>query len=273
MTETGKSGTRSLEKLGKHLAAISNTLGCAQFTNALSELLRDFVPVDEISIIAYPPGQLPVIEYREPLHPTTEQNLDTFVLGAFVLDPYYVAATQHHKEGFFTVKELAPRGFSESEYYRSYYRYSGLADECGYLLFSRQGGFINISLGRTNNGRRFTRSETNVLKDLTGTITHLCQLHGFGLESDNSGSTERMQIDTAIDNFGSSILTNREHEIVSMILHGHAGKQIAAILGISLETVKLHRRNAYHKLNVKSQVELFYSFIHSLPGLRTQPLS
>ena len=49
-----------------------------------------------------------------------------------------------------------------------------------------------------------------------------------------------------------------------MILHGYAGKSIAMELGISLETIKLHRRNAYAKLEVGSQVELFYAFISLL---------
>ena len=48
------------------------------------------------------------------------------------------------------------------------------------------------------------------------------------------------------------------------MLHGHSTKSIASRLGISVETVKLHRKHAYAKLEVSSQAELFYLFLDSL---------
>lgn len=49
-----------------------------------------------------------------------------------------------------------------------------------------------------------------------------------------------------------------------MILHGYATRIIAEQLQISIETVKLHRKNAYAKLDINMQSELFYLFIDSL---------
>ena len=42
-----------------------------------------------------------------------------------------------------------------------------------------------------------------------------------------------------------------------MILKGDSSNAIASVLGISLPTVKNHRRNIYAKLQISSQVELF----------------
>ena len=39
---------------------------------------------------------------------------------------------------------------------------------------------------------------------------------------------------------------------------------IAEKLGISIETVKLHRKHAYAKLDINSQAELFYLFMEAL---------
>ena len=76
--------------------------------------------------------------------------------------------------------------------------------------------------------------------------------------------------------FGGGCLTPRASEVVNAILHGNASKAIAALLGISVETVKLHRKNAYRKLGVRNQSELFYRFIQTLqetpaqiPGVKT----
>ena len=72
----------------------------------------------------------------------------------------------------------------------------------------------------------------------------------------------------ALDDFGSSLLTERETQVINLVLHGHSTKSVAERLGISVETVKLHRKHAYAKLEVSSQAELFYLFLDSLMSAR-----
>jgi len=57
--------------------------------------------------------------------------------------------------------------------------------------------------------------------------------------------------------------------VVQLFLHGHSTKSIAERLSISPETVKLHRKNSYAKLDVSSQAELFHLFIDSLASIRS----
>jgi len=66
--------------------------------------------------------------------------------------------------------------------------------------------------------------------------------------------------------------TPREAEIVSLVLLGHSNASIGAILGISGETVKVHRRNLYAKIGITSQSELYQRFISYLMSARPQPL-
>lgn len=47
------------------------------------------------------------------------------------------------------------------------------------------------------------------------------------------------------------------------MLSGHSSKGIADRLAISVDTVKTHRRHIYSKLNIKTQSELFASFLIS----------
>lgn len=51
-------------------------------------------------------------------------------------------------------------------------------------------------------------------------------------------------------------LTNREKEIIRCLAEGMNTKGISATLFISEHTVKTHRRNIMHKLNVKTSAEL-----------------
>ena len=74
----------------------------------------------------------------------------------------------------------------------------------------------------------------------------------------------RERLHSALGAFGSSVLTRREQQVVELVLLGHSTRLVAEKLGISAETVKLHRKHAYAKLEVSSQAELFYLFLDSV---------
>lgn len=51
-------------------------------------------------------------------------------------------------------------------------------------------------------------------------------------------------------------LTHREKEIIQLILKGHNSSQVAERLSISPHTVRTHRKNIWHKLEISSYTEL-----------------
>jgi two-component system response regulator DctR len=51
-------------------------------------------------------------------------------------------------------------------------------------------------------------------------------------------------------------LTEREREVMQLILEGRPNKQIADALQISVRTVEVHRSRVFEKMNVRSAVEL-----------------
>jgi DNA-binding CsgD family transcriptional regulator len=59
------------------------------------------------------------------------------------------------------------------------------------------------------------------------------------------------------------ILSDREIEVMSLIVQGHINKEIAEILNIGLATVVTHRKNIMEKLGVKSVSALtIYAVMH-----------
>jgi len=50
-------------------------------------------------------------------------------------------------------------------------------------------------------------------------------------------------------------LTRREEEVLALVAKGYINKEIAAKLGTSVETVRVHLRNTYEKLHVHSRTE------------------
>lgn len=52
-----------------------------------------------------------------------------------------------------------------------------------------------------------------------------------------------------------SVLSPREQQILALLAQGRLYKEIAATLGLSLDTVRTHLRNIYAKLEVRSRTE------------------
>ena len=76
--------------------------------------------------------------------------------------------------------------------------------------------------------------------------------------------SRRSRLGVARSGFGMSRLAPRESEIIDWILLGHPTKTSTSALDITVETVKLHRKNAYRKLEIANQSELFWSFLQAL---------
>ena len=53
-----------------------------------------------------------------------------------------------------------------------------------------------------------------------------------------------------------SALTDREREVMQLVIEGKPNKLVADTLGISVRTVEVHRARVFDKMNVKSAVEL-----------------
>jgi len=58
------------------------------------------------------------------------------------------------------------------------------------------------------------------------------------------------------------LLTSQEKKIVRKVLEGTSYPEIAAILDISINTLKTHMKNTFNKYNVSSKIEL-YNKLHA----------
>ncbi len=71
----------------------------------------------------------------------------------------------------------------------------------------------------------------------------------------------RMDEEMAIKIKERSSLTEREGEILGLLLKGKSNKEIANLTYVSTETVKSHLQNIYRKLGVKSRLEAVAIFL------------
>ena len=86
--------------------------------------------------------------------------------------------------------------------------------------------------------------------------------HAFGLHLPQGDLGRR--IDAAWRGFGTSCLSEREGEVLRLILRGQSSKGIARLLGNSPETIKVYRKRIHSKLGLASTGELFSLFMAAL---------
>ncbi|MGB0624564.1 MAG: LuxR C-terminal-related transcriptional regulator [Luminiphilus sp.] len=241
----------------------TSLLGESGFAAALGNGIRELIEADDVSLIRYPDAGPPVIEYTLPPKRRGKTTLDRYVKGPFLLDPFYRAAQVDGYFGVFRLRALAPSGFKESEYFRTWYHECGFQDECG-LLIALDSGSFNLALGMTGGSRRFSKRQVGRLEAVFPAVEAMVRRHWNPLTPAADSSDLRRRLQEALGAFGSSVLTRREQQVIELVLLGNSTRLVADKLGISAETVKLHRKHAYAKLDISSQAELFYLFVDAL---------
>ena len=253
----------ALATFSRAVTEATSLLGESGFAEALGNGMRELIEADDVSLIRYPDAGPPVIEYTLPPKRRGKTTLDRYVKGPFLLDPFYRAAQVEARFGVFRLSTLAPRGFKESEYFRTWYHECGFRDECG-LLIKLDRGSLNLALGMTDKSSRFAKRQVDRLKAVFPAVEALVRRHWRQLTPAAEPSNLRARLQESLSAFGSSILTRREQQVIELVLLGNSTRLVADKLGISAETVKLHRKHAYAKLDISSQAELFYLFVDAL---------
>lgn len=259
----------AVQRVSDELAPLIALAGGEQFPTALAEAFARLVAADNLVALLYHDSHAPQLLFNSSSHNSPLSQIDRFIAAAYLLDPVYRAARDQRQRGFYHLQKLAPKGFESTTYYKNYFKQTAISDEAGYIVSLSERAFVNLSLSRLGQSARLSRGELALLKAVEPWVEALVSLHWREYHRrapERKKTTLTWQLDTALGEFGSSLLTARETQVIRLLLQGHASKSIAEQLGISLETVKLHRKKSYSKLRINSQAELFHLFIDSLSG-------
>lgn len=239
-------------------------VGSTEFPMALVSALRQLIEFDFCMVFAYDNSQGSVSLHHTMPSAQTAFLVEEYLTGPYLLDPFFEAATSGKVSGFNTMRELAPDQFYRSEFYRHHYVRTHIADEMGIFFPVGQERIAVLSITRQKPKGLFLEVEKEVFQSTALLVEALGSNHWGGSPKGGSSTPSAIRIMQVFDRFGEDVLTQREREIITLVLKGHSSLSIGLVLGITLGTVKIHRKNAYKKLTVSSQAELFALFLSSL---------
>ncbi len=253
------------------LANVVTLLRTPQYPSTLVDCLVKLVPFDHSVIFAYHGNDRPLDLYDNFGPELRKIAVTDYQEGHYLLDPFFIACQNNVPEGIYRIREVAPDRFLQSEYFRSHFVRTDLAEEICYVITLSNEVRIVISLMRASNNKAFSEKELNKLKAVEPFVRATAQKHWEELPGQYRGkknNTEALiyqqQLDNTFRNTGRSVLTSRECEVVGHILRGHSANSISKELSIAPGTVKIHRRNIYGKLAISSQEELLSMFLTTL---------
>jgi DNA-binding CsgD family transcriptional regulator len=257
------------------LSQCVDTIGNEEFCGNLVAALKTITDFDYSVAFAYHQNEKPVCLYHTFSPVQRVIFVDDYLKGPYLLDPFFKACGRHVDAGLYRLRGVAPDRFYQSEYYRSYYVQTGLAEEICYVFYFQNGVAVAISLMRSGDNPRFSAREFRLLNRVVPIINSLSQRHWHDLHNrfeegaPGHATDEKSTIveETVSALFGRRI-TPRETQVVAQVLEGHSSESIARSLGISVGTVRIHRRNVYGKLQISSQQELFSIFFKKIKTVR-----
>ncbi len=257
--------------LSQCIASIENK----EFAENLIAALKSITDFDYSVSFAYHQKEKPICLYHTFSPGERIVFVDDYLKGPYLLDPFFKACERKVDSGLHRLRDIAPDRFLQSEYYRSYYILTGLAEEICYTVCLSKGVSIAISLMRSGSSPRFSAREFRLLNSVVPIVDSLVKRHWHDLDnqfttepSDRESSDNGTLIETAVSALLGSRITPRESQVVAQVLEGHSSDSIARSLGISVGTVRIHRRNIYAKLQISSQQELFSIFFNKLKNIR-----
>jgi len=249
------------------------------FLRMSAAMICNLSGASQSTIFVYTKNQVPLYVFDSFKRQKHKEAIRTFINNTYVINPFYRKCTNGIRAGIYLAKDVCNSNDCEVE---ELVRSMELAvehcdhEELGYITRNwpkRQseisiavplddGRVIEITLYRDVDCASFEEEFPTELADMYP-ILRAC-FRRFWLRNEHRFTGEKSAV------FGgfAPLLSPREREVIDLILKGHSSEAISLILGISITTVKSHRKMSYQKMKISTQAELMSLYLSSLPHHR-----
>lgn len=231
--------------------------------NSLITFLSYYIGFDSWVVMVFRSDMSPIVLADDNID--NGQAFHEYINSLYRMDPFYQFARTQPAAGLYRIEDVCPEHFHESEYYNHYFLVNIISDEIQFLCPIGDNQVLSLSLGSKH---KFTQEELGILHLYAPWILALIEasagsaaLEGEAVTAEASAEDLQEEARQWLLDNADPALTRREFEIASLVLDGQTTKTIAWRLNISIETVKIHKRNMYKKLSASSQYQLFVKFL------------
>jgi len=251
---------RSAKVWGPLAGAIA-AIGTDQHVDRLIDLIGAEVPHDLVTVTRYSATQTPeFVKHRR----FSDEMVRRYLAIYYVYDPFYAHWRRRRRLGIVPLKSLADDEVKRGQYIAEFLAQSAICDEVGILLGDGGDWCLGIFLGRST--RSFRDGEIATLEERFPVFAalHATDIKTRGPDFSRStvpagpGASPRPQPRIPLSLWPE--LSGRERQLVELVLAGHPTAAISKRLGITVGTVKNHRRRIYEKLDITTERELFLQF-------------
>jgi DNA-binding CsgD family transcriptional regulator len=245
------------------LARVISGAGSQGHVERLVDVVAALVAHDLVTVTRYSATRRPeFVLHRNFSDEMVRRYLEIF----YPHDPFHRYWRLRRKPGVVPLNRLAIRDVKRGRYIAEFLSQSVITDEVGVLLDDGSDWCLAIFLDRSSG--KFRPAEVARLEAHFAAISALHALH-LKLHRPIRPTTERHSTSPLLPRPEELTelwpdLSSRERQLVGLILAGHPSATIAKRLGITLGTVKNHRRRIYQKLDITTERELFLQYFHQI---------
>ncbi|MGB3313882.1 MAG: LuxR C-terminal-related transcriptional regulator [Albidovulum sp.] len=199
--------------------------------------------------------------------PNGGDDLPQYLGGLYLLDPFYLMYTEEEKTGVFVMSQTDSETFGVAKKYKAYWSRITGDSEIAALFPAGPGKCLHVTI-MVRNDQQLAQRTVLLVRLLEKTIVSFFRRKLERGEASNVDDTMRrhvhLTVNRTLQSFGADVLTDRERDVVQLLLKGHSAKSIAQLLDISAGTAGIHRSNIYRKLEITGQGELFLKYLNLL---------
>lgn len=252
----------------KALALAVSNLKSPRFSGDLAAYLKTRLAFDHLLILGCRADKHPIYLY-DSISRQREFLFQRYLTGSYLQDPFYLAAPCHEKSAVLRLQDVVSDELAFGRYQQQFIQHTGLQDELCFVSRLDAQRWLLVFIGTADANQTRFQQNYKTLVQLEPLVHALLWQHWGAQEFTRSAASAdktglQQALVAAMASFGSPLLSHREQEIALLLIQGFDSQDIAALSGISLGTVKNHRKKIYAKLHVASLSELFQVFLTHL---------
>lgn len=157
------------------LADAISVLGNKEFFPRLAQALTTSSGTGNTLLFHYPPDSQPRAIYTCYPEGSDEyaRHIDRYLSGPYILDPFYEASQRNIPAGAYQLQDIAPDDFTSSEFYRVYYKETGLKDEISFMQSLGEAGHLEFSVGYVGAEPAFPQEQVEFFKAIAPIVNSL----------------------------------------------------------------------------------------------------